>query len=410
MLSASIGEPTRDLILGVIKSDLHFVWANIIWRMIGLLKVFWITQESYPINFPKCWKQPRGLFKSMDPDSEVKKRERLTKCILKLKDNKLTGVRIESSGSRKPRMLRKSLSLCGPRVEIIRTRDRKSGVLAKDLLDQTRYLGAVTLAKACWILDDGSMIGDDHLSITVLILSVLASMETESFQDVTVCHRVFCPDVCGNQSVAKMKLRKLMGSVMWRLPRAVARAVTRALLDRETVKGSWPRERNCRGKLQAGLGAKRLGWWRNRPSVSLKWDLADQREGHGERTEGNELRERQTDPNRDIRPDGRFKPPLVDASPSCSDATGSDPYTNGSRLGYREMVPESDGLIASVLMMRIRRQELSEAVNGCIVLERDTGGTGSGALSMASVLSVPDGWLETKQSLFVYLGHVGMVG
>ncbi|KAF2564730.1 hypothetical protein F2Q70_00018244 [Brassica cretica] len=45
----------------------------------------------------------------MDPDSEVKKRERLTKCILKLKGNKLIGVRIESSGSRKPRMLRKSL-------------------------------------------------------------------------------------------------------------------------------------------------------------------------------------------------------------------------------------------------------------------------------------------------------------
>ncbi|KAL0790112.1 hypothetical protein Bca101_006358 [Brassica carinata] len=85
MLSASIGELTRDLIFGVIKSDLHFEWAN-------------------------CWKQLRGLFKSMDPDTEVKKRERLTKCILKLKDNKLTGVRIESSGSRKPRMLRKSLS------------------------------------------------------------------------------------------------------------------------------------------------------------------------------------------------------------------------------------------------------------------------------------------------------------
>ena len=78
--------------------------------MIGLLKVFWITQESYPINFSKCWKQPRILFKSMDPDSEVKKRERLTKCILKLKNNQLTGVRIESSGSRKPRMLQKNLS------------------------------------------------------------------------------------------------------------------------------------------------------------------------------------------------------------------------------------------------------------------------------------------------------------
>ncbi|WZZ78078.1 hypothetical protein YC2023_098650 [Brassica napus] len=65
------------------------------------------------------------------------------------------------------------------------------------------------------------------------------------------------------------KLSKLMGS----------------LLDRETVKGSWPRERSCRGQLQAGLGAERLGWWRNRPSVSLKWDLADQREDTGSWTE-----------------------------------------------------------------------------------------------------------------------------
>ncbi|KAF3507725.1 hypothetical protein F2Q69_00007648 [Brassica cretica] len=62
-----------------------------------------------------------------------------------------------------------------------------------------------------------------------------------------------------------------------------------------------------------------------------------------------ELRERQKDPNKDIRPDDRFKPPLVDTSPSCSDATGSDPYTNGSRLGYQEMVPESDGLIVRIL-------------------------------------------------------------
>ncbi|KAL0771434.1 hypothetical protein Bca101_036585 [Brassica carinata] len=45
----------------------------------------------------------------MDPDSEVKRRERLAKCILKLKDNKLAGVWIESSGSRKPNMLQKSL-------------------------------------------------------------------------------------------------------------------------------------------------------------------------------------------------------------------------------------------------------------------------------------------------------------
>ncbi|KAG2275018.1 hypothetical protein Bca52824_057573 [Brassica carinata] len=37
-------------------------------------------------------------------------------------------------------------------------------------------------------------------------------------------------------------------------------------------------------------------------------------------------------------------------------------------------------------------------------------GTGFGALSMASVLSILDGWLETKPSLFAYMGHVGMVG
>ncbi|KAF3555447.1 hypothetical protein F2Q69_00012221 [Brassica cretica] len=43
----------------------------------------------------------------------------------------------------------------------------------------------------------------------------------------------------------------------------------------------------------------------------------------------------------------------------------------------------------------------------CVADER---WTGSGALSMASVLSILDGWLETKPSLFVYLDHVGMVG
>ncbi|KAF3485727.1 hypothetical protein F2Q69_00052216 [Brassica cretica] len=59
---------------------------KIIWGMIGLLKVFSITQESYPINFSKCWKQQRGLLKSMDPDSEVKKQEGLTKRFLKLKE------------------------------------------------------------------------------------------------------------------------------------------------------------------------------------------------------------------------------------------------------------------------------------------------------------------------------------
>ncbi|KAL0655746.1 hypothetical protein Bca4012_076330 [Brassica carinata] len=85
MLRVSMEELTRDLILRVIKADLPFVWEN-------------------------YWKQQRGLLKSMDPDSGVKKHEGLTKSLLKLKEGKPAGVRIESSGSRKPRMLRKSLS------------------------------------------------------------------------------------------------------------------------------------------------------------------------------------------------------------------------------------------------------------------------------------------------------------
>ncbi|KAF2560608.1 hypothetical protein F2Q70_00015915 [Brassica cretica] len=72
---------------------------------------------------------------------------------------------------------------------------------------------------------------------------------------------------------------------------------------------------------------------------------------------------------------------------------------------------------ASVLMMRIRRQELSGDVNGCIVLERDTGAeyvlTFPGVIgdrfwgAKHGLRTVLDGWLETRQSLFVYLDHVG---
>ncbi|KAF2606832.1 hypothetical protein F2Q68_00043750 [Brassica cretica] len=46
-------------------------------------------------------------------------------------------------------------------------------------------------------------LGSSEQEIGSQILSVLASMETESFQDVTVCHSVYCPDVCGNRRVAK---------------------------------------------------------------------------------------------------------------------------------------------------------------------------------------------------------------
>ncbi|WZZ49516.1 hypothetical protein YC2023_049623 [Brassica napus] len=74
-----LGSDQVELTLGMGK-------FKIIWRMIGLLKVFWITRESYSINYSKCWKQHRGLLKSMDPDSEVKKREGMTKRFLKLKE------------------------------------------------------------------------------------------------------------------------------------------------------------------------------------------------------------------------------------------------------------------------------------------------------------------------------------
>ncbi|KAF3494962.1 hypothetical protein DY000_02052269 [Brassica cretica] len=106
----------------------------------------------------------------MDPYSEVKKREGLTKRFLKLKEDNL-----KESGNRETEMDKSSMEksimtktlmleceverltfkwnvllrilrrilrfssdgqagLCGPRVEIIRTRDWKSGVLAIDLL------------------------------------------------------------------------------------------------------------------------------------------------------------------------------------------------------------------------------------------------------------------------------------
>ncbi|KAF3570903.1 hypothetical protein F2Q69_00058498 [Brassica cretica] len=132
------------------------------WRMNGLLEVFWITQESYPRNYSQ----------SMDPDSEVKKWEGLAERFLKLKEDNLkeSGNReteMDKSSMEKSimtktlmmeceverltfkwnvllRMLRRILrfssdgqaGLYGPRVEIIETRDWKSGVLAKDLLGE----------------------------------------------------------------------------------------------------------------------------------------------------------------------------------------------------------------------------------------------------------------------------------
>uniref|UniRef100_A0A0D2ZQ67 Uncharacterized protein n=1 Tax=Brassica oleracea var. oleracea TaxID=109376 RepID=A0A0D2ZQ67_BRAOL len=76
----------------------------------------------------------------------------------------------------------------------------------------------------------------------------------------------------------------------------------------------------------------------------------------------------------------------------CTDGTRR--FWNARRLRSRGVCTDDADQTARVIW----------AVIGCIVLERDTGG----ALSMASVLSILDGWLETKPSLIVYLDHVGM--
>ncbi|KAF3488037.1 hypothetical protein F2Q69_00053313 [Brassica cretica] len=212
MLRVSMEELTRDLILRVIKADLPFVWEN------------------------------RGLLKSMDPDSGVKKHEGLTKSLLKLKEGKPAGVRIESSGSRKPRMLRKSLKSGRKTLENESSRQdgRVNELNVVCAVRELRLSEQEIGSQVCWVLDDDSMALDDHVSlddrfrscgspyqfsvneivgnmflgtewvcqdITVLILYVLTSMETESFQDVNVGHRMFCPDVCGKNRVAKTYVR-----------------------------------------------------------------------------------------------------------------------------------------------------------------------------------------------------------
>ncbi|WZY88795.1 hypothetical protein YC2023_045530 [Brassica napus] len=162
---------------------------------------------------------------------------------------------------------------------------------------------------------------------------------------------------------------------------------------RKTVKAVG-RGRNRLGRLRTGRNARGGygidGWGGNHPKHSFYGDFRGSRTVtlFSTRVLDREERKHRKRPS-EINPDGKVgeswpegrsesqletagilghttvQASMVDAGPPCSAATGSDPYTNGSRLGCREM--------ASVLMMRIRGQELSEAVNGCIVLERDTG-------------------------------------
>ncbi|WZY88796.1 hypothetical protein YC2023_045531 [Brassica napus] len=279
----------------------------------------------------------------MEPDSEVKKRERLTKSLLKLKEGKPAGVRIESSGSRKQRMLGESLSLCSPKVEIIRTRDWKSGVLAKDLLD-----------------DQGTT-------------QSLPGRLQEQFQSRSWSHNRL-------GRLSHKPLRRLKSSWNCRELRKTVKAVGRG--------------RNRLGRLQTGRDARGGygidGWERNRPKHSFYGDFRGTRtvtlfstqvldreeskqrkrpreinpDGKGESwpegrsesqldTAGRERRERNRERDRQIRTEilgqTTVQASVVDAGPPFSDATGSDPYTNGSRLGCRKMVPESDGLIMRIL-------------------------------------------------------------
>ncbi|KAF3541825.1 hypothetical protein F2Q69_00024388 [Brassica cretica] len=53
--------------------------------------------------------------------------------------------------------------ICVCAVRELRSSEQEIGI--QERLDQTMYLGAVMLAKACWVFDDGSKNWDDHLSL-----------------------------------------------------------------------------------------------------------------------------------------------------------------------------------------------------------------------------------------------------
>ena len=61
--------------------------------------------------------------------------------------------------------------------------------------------------------------------------------------------------------------------------------------------------------------------------------------------------------------------------------------------------------------MAVRRTEWIEGCGSdCVLTDPGVIRDWFWGASKAGVLSVLDGWLEPKPSLFVYLGHVGMVG
>ncbi|KAF3604645.1 hypothetical protein F2Q69_00037575 [Brassica cretica] len=340
-------------------------------------------------------------------------------------------------------------------------------------------------------VDEPDVYGDLHSS-------VLASMETESFQDVTVCHRVYCPDVCGNRRVAKTHNCTVTGTQgvhYWGFPIAMKPWIG---TSERTVN---PKGKLCKGS-SVGSGGRGTGYDQgvirgNNFKSGLDWDRLELSSG---RTKVESI----SDCDRyrakhELISQGKRREWLLEQLPSC--------YQDGYMSGYRILTDKDSALgqfqglrigvtarerlravmprrkTVSLILLRdfadqkggisalhgweteqnrgreektdgaSRRSPERITVDGTMVRDILTavyGGyspwdkpavvkiemqwsrawrqricwvqcsdrinpdrilrTGSVALSMSSVLSVLDGWLETKPSLFVYLSHVGMVG
>ncbi|KAF2554005.1 hypothetical protein F2Q68_00035654 [Brassica cretica] len=163
------------------------------------------------------------------------------------------------------------------------------------------------------------------------------------------------------------------------------RAVGTARSYWKTVKDGYSLIRNCPRAVTDGFGAQKQLW-----------------DGYGRTDEREREIPRQVDSGRKDReswPESGSGSQLLAAG-----------LSGALRLRLIQTRSDRDWDTDWIEGMERGRQGLSEAVIGCMVLGCDSGGTGSGVLRMASVLSVLDGWLETKPSLLVYLGYMGMVG
>ncbi|KAF3603781.1 hypothetical protein F2Q69_00036145 [Brassica cretica] len=335
-------------------------------------------------------------------------------------------------------------------------------------------------------------------------------METESFQAVIVCHRVFCPNICGNRRVAKThnctvtgtqgvhycgfliamkawmgtrrtgesegklckgssvgsgELVSTVGSLAFS-PKCVSKHKESARKAKHELisKGKW-RERllavtgtvtkhykavgslgylylrgNSYGTAGSYVKTVREQLWNGKKVISEQMESGQE---EGESRERGKLVGK-----RERWPEGRSESQIWPRV-CLFNATPSDPNVDQiilmiperDREKYRERVilierdrdrreetdrsdelkEGSDTVLGTILAMERCGTEvidligLLEAIGTSNILKEDRleigssllmrvaqeGVTGSGALSMASILSVLDGWLETKPSLFV---------